>query len=140
MQTLSPSGLTITPPQRNGLSNGNSTLTLMKRAWLDENAFKSTSNTSPKPLPISLPTSSNNRSKGQRTETSDQQRIQPNIDEQGDLVVVQEVQTEVAMEPGNGSETTLTECTSSQSFQAKFDEIDGELSRFDRVEDGSDSL
>ena len=63
MQTLSPSGLTTTP-QRNGLSNGNSTLTLMKRAWSEENAFKSTSSTSPKPLPISLPTSSNNRSKG----------------------------------------------------------------------------
>nr|POE98500.1 hypothetical protein CFP56_54171 [Quercus suber] len=63
MQTLSPSGLTTTPPQRNGLSNGNSTLTLMKRAWSNENAFKSTSSTSPKPLPISLPTSSKNRSK-----------------------------------------------------------------------------
>nr|POE75834.1 hypothetical protein CFP56_05104 [Quercus suber] len=44
------------------------------------------------------------------------------------------------MDLGNGSETTLIECTSSQSFQAKLDEIDGELSHFDRVEDGSNSL
>ncbi|KAK9991527.1 hypothetical protein SO802_026512 [Lithocarpus litseifolius] len=44
------------------------------------------------------------------------------------------------MDPGNGSETTLTECASFQSFQAKLDETDGELSRFDQMEDGSVSL
>ena len=76
----------------------------------------------------------------QRTVTMDQQRVQSNRDKQGDLVVVQEVRTEVDMDPGHGNETSLTECTSSQFFQAKLDEIDGELSRFDRVEDGSDSL
>ena len=64
MQTLSPLGLVTIPPQRNGLSNGDSTLTLIKQAWSDEKAFKSISNPSPKPLPISLPTSSNNKSKG----------------------------------------------------------------------------
>ena len=52
----------------------------------------------------------------QRTVTMDQQRVQSNRDEQADLVVVQEVRTEVDMDPGHGSETNLTACTSSQSF------------------------
>ena len=44
------------------------------------------------------------------------------------------------MDLSHGSETNLTECTSSQSFQAKLDEIDRELSRFDQVEDGVETL
>ena len=44
------------------------------------------------------------------------------------------------MDSSHGSETNLTECTSSQSFQAKLDEIDRELSRFDQVEDGVETL
>ena len=52
----------------------------------------------------------------QRTMNTDQQQDQSNGDDQGDLVVVQEVRTGVDMDPGHGSETNLTACTFSQSF------------------------
>ena len=64
MRTLSPSGLTTKPPRRKGLSRGNSTLILMKRAYSNVKAFLLISTTCPRLASMSQPVSSNIKSNG----------------------------------------------------------------------------